>query len=165
MPTTATESLPKHIQFLIGRNERRSIGATSTPAFSPTVGVIERARYEGDATSSTQLGPRLLHCLVRNDGDADLLLQVEQSANNNTANLPGYPALADAYADIPIRVEGAAASNGELTVVPGGQAVFLIEWGLNLDAFIRFVVNDEQARGEITVSHYEGHLVRREGGV
>ena len=63
---------------------------------------------------------------------------------------------------MPIRVNAAAVANGELTVEPGGAAVFLIEWDGSHDDYLKFHTLAPGAFGELTLAHYNGTLTTRE---
>lgn len=158
-PSPVFEPLPRHVQFAIGA---RYDGQTAPATFVPITGILKR---EGDIKLSTDSPgslPSLLVCVVRNMGAANFTLAVTESANNNLANVPGQPSTADAYAARTIRVNGADVGGGTLVVVPGGAAVFLIEWAFDDEDYIKFAVNDPAAFGDITVAHYGGSMTTRD---
>jgi len=158
-PSQVFEPLPRHAQFPIGARYDGQDAST----FTPIVGIIKReAPAEASGTDSPVAHPRTLYCLARNHGDAAFTLAVEDSANNNLANVPGQPAVADAYAARSIRVDGADVGGGTLVVQPGGAAVFLVEWPLADDDYIKFEVDDEAAHGDLTVAHFGGALTTRD---
>jgi hypothetical protein len=66
------------------------------------------------------------------------------------------------YFDVPIRLDGSSIADGEVVVVPGGRAVFLIEWFSTVENYLRFSVADPGAFGELTLAHYNGTLTTRE---
>jgi hypothetical protein len=153
--------------FQIGRD------LLPSQANNPLVGIIKREgvleRGDGDPATPAPNAPAriVLHCAVRNIGSAAFTLECEQSANNDSDGLdPGNAAVGpltpDAYADIPIRVEGADVATGDVTVQPGAVVVFLIEWDETHDDYIKFGVPEEAAFGELAVSHYNGTLVTRQ---
>jgi len=154
------EVIPRHTQFQIGRD------LLPTQLNDPLVGIVKREgvleRTGGDPSLPNPNPPSriLLHCCVRNAGSADFTLSVDQSANNNSDGLdPRNPAVGpltpDAYADMPIRVDGVDVAAGTVVVQPGGVAVFVIEWNETHDNYLRFQappVGSAQATGNVDLT-------------
>jgi len=153
--------LPQSVIFQIGRDQ------TGVPlANDPLVGIVKRESMLEVFTpnfnpAETPVARIDLLCVVVNHGAAAFTLQCEQSANNNGAGVDGT-LTPDAYADIPIRVAGTATANGEVVVQPGGRATFILEWEQALDDYLRFLVAEEAAFGDLTLVHFNGTLVTRE---
>jgi hypothetical protein len=150
MSTAVHHVRPKHVNFQIGKTFD-SAGFTPPTTQSPLIAIVKR---EGLPVPRTVLG------LVENYGDVDLTLEIDESSNNNTANLPGLPSSADAYADRAIRVDGSAVSGGTITVKPGGKVVFVIETTATSDLYWRFqtATATPNAFGRVTLSCFEGDL-------
>lgn len=142
------EAIPKHTMFNVGKDHLP--GQTATPI----IGIIERrssTATEGEGPDQVA-SPDVLLCQLANTGAVDLSITVEQSADNLTSG--------DAYAAKSIRVDGADVAGGTLTVVPGGRTVFLIEWALDDDNFLKFETDSTpDATGELTIAHYDGTLI------
>lgn len=149
MSTPVYATLPKTIQFQIGKTFDAS-SATPTVA-TPVIGIVKR---EGIPVPRTVLG------LVENFGEVDLTLEIDESSNNNTANLPGLPSSADAYADRAVRIDGAADSDGVFTVKPGGKVTFVIETAATSDKYWRFQTGSgtPDAWGRVTLATFDGDL-------
>lgn len=156
------EPLPSSISLSIGE---RHDGQLLAAPFVPIAGILKREPIAEPATADTDSPgtlPSLLFCLVRNFGAASFTLEVTESANNNLDDVPGQTATADAYAARSIRVGGADVAGGTLVVVPGGAALFLVEWAFDDDDYIKFEVDDQSAFGDITVNYYGGVLTTRD---
>jgi len=152
------EVLTRHTMFQIGRN------LDPAQANNPLVGIVKREGILEVTDPAAQVNPPariLLLCQVANYGAASFTLQCEQSANNFSTGVDGS-LVPDAYADVPIRLDGAAVATGQVAVVAGGRAVFLIEWFEGVDDYLRFLVAEEAAFGELTLAHYNGTLTTRE---
>ena len=80
-------------------------------------------------------------CLIENFGTEDFVITVEQSADNDDA---------DPYAAIDLRY--GADDVSDITVVPGGKAVFTIET-ITKD-YIRFSVLPTKGEGRLVVSNW-----------
>lgn len=152
------EVIPRHTMFQIGRD------LLPTQANNPLVGIVKREGVLEVTDPAAQANPPVrivLLCQVSNFGSAAFTLQCEQSANNFSTGVDGT-LTPDAYADVPIRLDGAAVANGEVVVQPGGRAVFLIEWFEGVDDYLRFLVAEGAAFGELTLAHYNGTLTTRQ---
>lgn len=150
MSTPVHAALPKNIQFQIGKTFD-SEGFTSPTTQSPLIGIVKR---EGVPVPRTVMG------MVENFGEVDLTIEIDESSNNNTANLPGLPSSADAYADRAVRIDGAADSDGVFTVKPGGKVIFVIETTATSDLYWRFQTASAtpNAWGRVTLSTFDGDL-------
>lgn len=151
------EVITRHTMFQIGRD------LTPAQANDPLVGIVKREGVLEVTDPASNLNPPsriVLLCQVTNYGTAAFTLQCEQSANNNGTGVDGS-LTPDAYVDVPIRLDGSAVANGEVTVVAGGIAVFLIEWFEGVEDYLKFLVAEEAAFGELTLAHYNGTLVTR----
>jgi len=142
------ETLPKIVQFPIGESHERDVQITR-------IGVVKRDSLPV---------PRTVVGIVENFGEAAFTVEIDESSNNNTANLPGLPASADGYADRAIRVDGAAVATGVITVQPGGKVVFVIESTAASDRYWRFQLASTTPTGfgRLTLVHFDGTLERRE---
>jgi hypothetical protein len=160
------EVIPRHTQFQIGRD------LLPTQLNDPLVGIIkregivERGGQDPEVPALNAPARILLCCAVRNTGSAAFTLECEQSANNfsdgeDPDNADTGPLTPDAYADIPIRIDGSDVATGDVVVQPGAVVVFLIEWDETHDDYIKFGVPEEAAFGELAISHYNGTLVTR----
>jgi len=162
MPTPVHAVVPKWVQFEIGRSFTPTItpgtppaGPTYGSAVTPVIGIVKR---DSIPVSRTVMG------LVENFGDAALTIEIDESANNNLANIPGLPSSADAYADRAIRVDGSAVAGGTITVQPGGKVVFTIEMTATSDRYLRFqtATATPNAHGRLTLAHFDGTLEVKE---
>mgnify|MGYP003393405263 FL=1 len=136
MPTPNRETLPKIVNFPIGR--RHTVTFTPGPpvdieseVLTRLVGIVFRV---GPPIVQTVLG------VVENYGDVTFDLEVDESANNNLANNPftGGGA-ADAYADRGIRSDSlGVVATGVMPVAPGGKVIFTIEMTAASDRYLRF---------------------------
>lgn len=163
MPTPAHATVPKWVQFEIGRSFTPTItpgvfpaGPTyATGVVTPVIGIVKR-----DSLPVS----RLVMGLVENFGDAAFTIEIDESANNNLANIPGLPAGADAYADRAIRVDGAAVAGGTITVQPGGKVVFAIEMTAVSDRYLRFqtATATPNAHGRLALAYFDGTLELKE---
>lgn len=152
------EVISRHTMFQIGRD------LLPTQANNPLVGIVKREGVLEVTDPAAQANPPVrivLLCQVSNFGSAAFTLQCEQSANNFSTGVDGT-LTPDAYADVPIRLDGAAVANGEVVVQPGGRVVFLIEWFEGVDDYLRFLVAEGAAFGELTLAHYNGTLTTRQ---
>lgn len=165
-PNLAVSTLPHYRTFPIGARHDDNV-------FTPLVGILKRmGDTEGHAGSAFALNspgtlPSALMCCVRNYGDTSFTLAVTQSANNNLASVPGQPSSADAYAAHAIRIPvlaSPAVAGGTVTVVPGGMAVFIVEWASTDDDYLKFEVGatENGAFGELCITHFGGALSPRE---
>lgn len=163
MPTPAHAVIPKWVQFEIGRSFTPTI-TPGTPPAGPTyssgvatavIGIVKR---DSLPVSRTVLG------LVENFGEAAFTIEIDESANNNLANIPGLPSSADPYADRAIRVDGSAVAGGTITVQPGGKVVFAIEMTAASDRYLRFqtATATPNAHGRLTLAHFDGTLEVKE---
>ena len=96
MPVATYQTVPKTLQLLIGETHERDTQIR-------LIGIVKRDSLPV---------PRTVMGLVENFGDTAFTIEVDESANNNLANVPGLPASADPYADRAIRVDGSAVSGG-----------------------------------------------------
>lgn len=149
MPTPTYDTLPKYVSFQIGRTYDPVLGQTNF------IGVVKR---------DMQPVPRTVVGYVENFGEASFTIEIDESSNNNLANIPGLPAAADVYADRAIRIDGVAVATGVVTVVPGGRVVFVIESTAVSDKYWRFQVatTTPNAFGRLTLTHYDGTLELRQ---
>ena len=128
------EVITRHTMFQIGRD------LTPAQVVNTLVGIVKREGVLEVTNPAAQINPPsriVLLCQVSNFGTAAFMLRCEQSANNAGAGVDGT-LTPDPYADVPIRLDGAAVAAGELTVVAGGRVVFLIEWFEGVDDYLRF---------------------------
>lgn len=148
MPVATYQTLPKIVQFQIGESHVHDVQTT-------LIGIVKR---------DSQPVPRTVMGLVENSGETAFTVEIDESANNNTANLPGLPASADAYADRAIRVDGAAVATGVIAVQPGGRVVFVIETLVTSDRYWRFqlAAATPTGLGRLTLTHYDGTLEIRQ---
>jgi len=103
------EALAREEQFLIGSDAQRAAGGTD----ANLIGVIVREDLI-EATGVYGLNP--IFGLVENFSAEDFVFSAEQSSDNGVA---------DAWVAANMRIGGAAVAT--VTVVPGGQVVFVIE--------------------------------------
>lgn len=148
MPTAIHQHVPRWMQFQIGESHEHDVQIQ-------LIGIVKRDSLPV---------PRVVVGLVENFGETSFTIEVDESANNNLANVPGLPASADPYADRSIRVDGAAVAGGTLTVVPGGKAVFVIESTALSDLYWRFqlATATPTGHGRLTLVHFDGTLDRRQ---
>lgn len=147
MPVATFQTVPKFVQLQIGETHEHDVQTT-------LIGIVKR---------DSQPVPRTVVGLVENFGETAFTIEIDESANNNLANIPGLPAGADAYADRAIRVDGAAVAGGTLAVQPGGKAVFVIESTAVSDKYWRFTLAaaTPTGHGRLTLTHYDGTLELR----
>jgi len=118
------EMYPRLVVLAVGEPKGRT--ASSEPPV-PVFGAVEIDRETREAP---------LFGVIQNKGADTFTFSVEESSNDNTADLANRPAVADAYAGINIRVAEAAVAS--VDVIPGGRVVFSIEPSEVSKDFLRF---------------------------
>ena len=138
------ELLPRIETFQIG--EVKGVLA----ALEPVIGVL---KVLGSAEDTVPVAP--LFGMVENFGSDPFVFSVEESADD---------AVGDAYAAINIRNGGAAVAN--VTVPPGGRAVFAIEPGAITAAnnYLRFkaTATSTKQHGRLAIASWSDDLQRWE---
>lgn len=118
------EMYPRLVVLAVGEPKGRDASS------EPPVPVFGAVQIDGETRKAPLFG------VIQNKGADAFTFSVEESDNDNTADLAGRPAVADAYAGINIRVAEAVVAS--VVVQPKGRVVFSIEPSEVSAEFLRF---------------------------